>query len=142
MKILIFISLSSLLLFTQCTQETVSPFTDTQQMNTTVVAGSWRITNFVDSGKDHTNLFTGYTFTFSTNGLISAVKGSTTITGSWATENEDSDLKLYLAFLSPSSFEGLTEDWRITSKTTTSKLVLEHISGGNGGSDYLTFEKN
>lgn len=131
-----------LLLFTQCTKETVSSFTDTQQVNTTVVSSSWRITSFIDSGEDHTAHFNGYNFSFADNGILTAVKGSSTITGSWATENDDSDLKLYLAFISPSTFEELTEDWRITSKTTSSKLVLEHISGGNGGEDLLTFEKN
>lgn len=142
MKMLIFVSLTTLLLLTQCTQETVSPFTDAKQMNAAVTTGSWRITNFVDSGKDQTSQFSGYNFTFNNQGVLTAVKGSSTIIGSWAAENDDSDLKLYLAFLSPGSFEDLTEDWRITSKSTNAILVLEHISGGNGGTDYLTFEKN
>jgi hypothetical protein len=46
-----------------------------------------------------------------------------------------------IVFTSPDDFEDLTEDWDFISETS-SKMELIHISGGNGGTDYLTFEKN
>lgn len=44
-------------------------------------------------------------------------------------------------FTSPPDFEELTDDWDIISQTS-SKIELIDISGGNGGTDYLTFQKN
>ena len=38
-------------------------------------------------------------------------------------------------------FEEISEDWRVISRTTT-KIELKHISGGDGSTDYLTFEKD
>jgi hypothetical protein len=38
-------------------------------------------------------------------------------------------------------FEDLNDDWDIISRSST-KIELIDISGGNGGTDYLTFEKN
>ena len=51
------------------------------------------------------------------------------------------DLDFNIAFSSPANFTDLTEDWNIITYTTT-KIQLIHVSGGNGGTDYLTFEKN
>ena len=38
-------------------------------------------------------------------------------------------------------FEELTDDWEITEKSAT-VIKLRDVSGGNGGTDYLTFTKN
>jgi hypothetical protein len=46
-----------------------------------------------------------------------------------------------IVFLSPADFEELSEDWSILS-ISPSKIELKHVSGGNGGTDFLTFEKN
>ncbi|MEZ4988540.1 MAG: hypothetical protein R2795_26535 [Saprospiraceae bacterium] len=37
-------------------------------------------------------------------------------------------------------FEELNEDWEIISQSDT-RIELVHVSGGNGGTDYLTFER-
>ena len=39
-----------------------------QQISNTVELGTWIITNFMDSGDNETNHFTGYGFSFNTNG--------------------------------------------------------------------------
>lgn len=45
-------------------------------------------------------------------------------------------------FSSPAVFaDELTDDWDIISYSAT-KIQLIDVSGGNGGTDYLTFEKN
>lgn len=142
MKAFLSCGLLTLLTFMHCTQETVQPFTNAEQFGSALTSGTWRITSFIDSGKDQTSNFSGYNFTFNSSGILTAVRDNSTITGSWDTENDDDDLKLYLAFLSPRIFEDLTEDWRITAESTEAKLVLEHLSGGNGGTDYLTLVKN
>lgn len=114
----------------------------------TAASGNWRITLFNDSGTDETNNFTGYNFTFGSGNVLTATNGTNTYTGTWSVTSDDSgddspsnDLDFNIAFASPPNFEELTEDWNIISYTTT-KIQLIHVSGGNGGTDYLTFEKN
>jgi hypothetical protein len=51
------------------------------------------------------------------------------------------DLDFNIAFTAPANFLELTYDWDIQSRTDT-KIELIDVSGGNGGTDYLTFEKN
>ena len=59
--------------------------------------------------------------------------------------NDDSpsnDLDFNILFTSPTNFsDELSDDWDILSRTDT-KVELVDVSGGNGGTDYLTFEKN
>lgn len=59
-----------------------------------------------------------------------SISGSTT---------DDIDFNIF--FSSPADFSELSEDWDIISHTA-SKIELKHVSGGNGGIDLLTFEKN
>jgi hypothetical protein len=121
--------------------------TNQKKLADTLTAGSWRITSFVDSGTDETNHFTGYTFTFVDQGGVTAMNGTTKYTGAWKIEDANSDddtledLELFLDFPTPPDFTDLSEDWDILELTDT-KLKLEHISGGNGGTDLLIFEKN
>ena len=44
-------------------------------------------------------------------------------------------------FVAPPDFEDLTDDWDIVSRTNTQVQLID-ISGGGGGTDYLTFQKN
>lgn len=114
----------------------------------TVTQGTWRITSFIDSDNDETNHFTGYNFTFGASSVLTATNGTNTYTGTWSVtdsnSNDDSpsnDLDFNIMFASPADFTDLTDDWDIVSRTDT-KIQLIDVSGGNGGTDYLTFEKN
>lgn len=113
----------------------------------TVSSGTWRITLYNDSGTIKTNQFTGYNFTFGPSNVLTATNGTQTYTGVWSVtdsnSNDDSmdDLDFNIAFTTPANFLELTDDWDIQSRTDT-KIELIDISGGNGGTDYLTFEKN
>ena len=51
------------------------------------------------------------------------------------------DIDFNIFFSAPADFAELSEDWDIISHTA-SKIELIHVSGGNGGTDLLTFEKN
>lgn len=110
--------------------------------------GTWRVTLFDDSGNIETSNFTGYNFTFGGSNVLTATNGTNTYTGTWSVTSDDSgddspssDLDFNIAFSSPANFTDLTEDWNIISYTST-RIQLIHVSGGNGGTDYLTFEKN
>lgn len=109
------------------------------QISTNVQNGVWRITKFIDSGIGETYHFTGYHFTFKSPGILSATNGINNYDGSWSITSSSSNAHLY--FNLSSHFEELNDDWRIISQSPT-KIELIDVSGGNGGTDYLTFEKN
>lgn len=102
--------------------------------------GTWMVTLYNDSGTDETNHFTAYDFTFGSSGTVTATKGASEILGSWNTGTDDSQNTLNLDFGATVPFDELNEDWHVIEKTE-SKLRLDHVSGGNGGTDLLTFEK-
>ena len=104
-------------------------------------AGTWRITYFWDTDHDETNNFSGYHFTFFTTGSIMAMNTTEHIQGTWSVGTDDSKVKLNIAFTSPPNFAELTEDWQVIENTPT-RVKLQHISGGYGGTDFLTFEKD
>lgn len=117
----------------------------------TVTSGTWTVTFFEDDGVDETYHFTGYNFTFGTSNVLTATNGTNTYTGTWSVTNDDSndddspsssDLDFNIFFASPANFnDELSDDWDILSRTDT-KIELVDVSGGNGGTDYLTLEKN
>lgn len=118
----------------------------------TAGSGSWRITSFIDSGNDETNHFTNYHFTFDDNGVLTADNTTNDIfhSGTWSVTNSDnsnddspndSDIDFNIAFNSPTDFIDLNDDWDIAS-VTANKISLVDVSGGNGGTDILVFEKN
>lgn len=123
--------------------------TTVQQTKNIAQDGAWKITYFFDSDEDETGDFAGYVFDFNENGALSAVKSSTTVTGTWSVTDSNSndddggynDLDFNIFFASPPDFEDLSDDWDIVS-ISNSKIELIDVSGGNGGTDYLTFEKN
>ena len=117
------------------------------QIETNVIIDTWRITKFIDSGNDELNHFTNYNFTFLSNGIVTASNNINTYSGNWSvtksnsSDNSLNDLDFNILFLSPPDFEELSDDWHFISQSNT-KIELIDVSGGNGGTDYLTFEKN
>ena len=118
------------------------------QIENYVQSGTWRITSYVDSGQDETNDFNGYTFTFGSDGTLTAENGTNTMTGTWSVTDDSSsssssdiDFNIFFPVPDTNDFEDLNDDWDIVSSMST-KLELIDVSGGNGGTDTLTFEKN
>lgn len=143
---ILLISLSSLFTMTSCTNDDSSNLTPTVVQNN-MQSGAWKITSFIDSGKDETNHFSGYNFTFGSNGTITTTNGNSTYTGTWSvTDNNanddspDTDIDFNIFFNLTNDFEDLNEDWHIVSQSAT-RIELIHVSGGNGGTDTLTFER-
>lgn len=140
--------LISLLTFVSCKKDDSSPNNNIQNtVQSNVQSGNWRITKFIDSGTDETNLFTGYNFTFNSSGVLNANNGTNNYDGAWSITdnnvNDDSqdDLDFNIIFNLTNNFQDLVNDWDFISQSST-KIELIDISGGNGGIDYLTFEKN
>jgi hypothetical protein len=113
----------------------------TMDVRTVATSGNWRVTYFMEDNREQTSIFSGYSFTFAANNSLTAIKGTSSIAGSWATDTDDSKSKLVIVFAGSSGFDELTEDWLVI-ESTSSRIKLQHTSGGNGTVDYLTFEKN
>ena len=121
---------------------------DSTSVINAVTFGTWRITLYEDNGVDETTNYSNYNFTFNSNGVLTAAN-TTSYNGTWsviadnsADDNPDNDFDISFTTPAPISFtDDLTDDWEIVSYTAT-KIELIDISGGNVGTDYLTFEKN
>ena len=140
--------LSAVLLFS-CKKDSE----ETCATNTASVSGSYKVTAVTykeNASAPEIDYYTvWYTetcerddiITFNSNGTLVAIKSSSTVNGTWNSGNDDSENKLYLDFGATTPFNKLNDDWHLIEKTTT-KIRLEDISGGIGGTDLLTFEKN
>jgi len=79
--------------------------------------------------------------------LKQASNGTNNYTGTWSITDSNSsddsqdDLDFNINFNLTNDFEDLNDDWDFVSQSET-KIELIDISGGNGGTDYLTLEKN
>jgi hypothetical protein len=121
-----------------------------EEVENVSASGQWRITYFEDSGNDETGKFGGYIFEFDSGNALTATNGSSNPSGTWSVVDDDrgdddnnngyDDIDFNIAFTTPADFQELSEDWEIIS-ITASKIELRHVSGGNGGTDLLTFEK-
>ena len=142
---ILLVGLFCLLLAISCTQDDqVNPVQNFSGDD--LKTSTWKITSFIDSGKDETYHFNGYSFTFSDNGNLTATNGNSTINGTWTIDTGNSqddspeDVDLVIFFNVQNDFEELNEDWQIISQSET-RLEFIHVSGGNGGTDTLIFEK-
>ncbi|MEA1785850.1 hypothetical protein U1E44_07090 [Arenibacter sp. GZD96] len=123
--------------------------TDINAIRSSVVNGDWRITFFFDTDKEETTNFTNFIFSFNDDGTLVATNGNQTVSGVWSVTDSNSsdddnpsssDVDFNIFFATPSNFEELSEDWDILEFSATT-IKLTHVSGGNGGTDFLTFEK-
>lgn len=103
-----------------------------------ITNGTWYISYFFEDDDNETSDYIGYNFTFSTNGMITVVKASTTTTGSWSNYIDSGDDIMDLNF-NDSNLDELEEYWEITEYSST-VIKLKHVSSGE--TDYLYFTKN
>ena len=88
------------------------------------VSGNWTVTYYLDSGKDETSDFSGYTFAFNTGDALQALNGSGTFTGTWwigdSSSNDDSfSNKLVIMISGNKAMNNLQHDWLIVKLTDT-----------------------
>ena len=119
------------------------------ELQSTAQDGQWRVSYYFDSDKEETSDYAGYVFTFGADGTVTATNGTMEVTGTWSVTDssssdddsfDDSDVDFNLFFTTPVDFEELTDDWDIL-EYSASRIKLIDISGGDGDTDYLTFEK-
>ena len=151
---LIFLNLFAMALFAVSCDSNDDP-ADTQadvnasELQSTAQDGQWRITYYFDSEKEETSDYTGYVFTFGSDGTVIATNGTMEVTGTWSVTDsdssdddsfDDSDVDFNLFFATPADFEELSDDWDIL-EYSANRIRLIDVSGGDGSTDYLTFEK-
>jgi len=88
------------------------------------VSGNWTVTYYLDSGKDETSDFSGYTFAFNSGHALQALNGSGTFTGTWwigdSSSNDDSSSnKLVIMISGNKAMNNLQHDWLIVKLTDT-----------------------
>lgn len=145
-----FLFLATATFLASCTSEDsvteIATDIDITEVEDIMSTDNWYISSFIDSDKDETSDFAGYEFSFNDDGSVVATKGTTSITGTWSISHSDddddssSDPDFNLFFAGNDLFEDLNDDWDIINYSPV-KIELIDISGGNGGTDYLTFKK-
>lgn len=133
MKLLNLVLITLLMgMFTSCSKDDASDVTTT----------GWKVTKFLHKGEDKTSDFQSYVFDFQSSGVLTAVKGSTTVTGVWKEVQDSGRNKLVISFGATGSFDEISEDWTIGTKTDVS-IKLTNVSGNaaNVGTDVLEFAK-
>ena len=136
MKKIILLSVAifvSSLLIISCSKENIT------NVASYVTKGTWRVTLYQENGISKLYYFSNYDFTFY-NSTVTATKNASTVAGTFSTKYIDSKNKLVLNFGNTSPFNQLNDDWEILEESAT-KIRMQDVSGGNGGTDLLTIEK-
>jgi hypothetical protein len=114
--------------------------------------GTWVVSSYIDDGDDETLDFASFRLNFKEDGVLNATdllsSSSTPYSGSWSitdsnsNDDDDSldDLDFNINFAVSNKLDDLSDDWDIISYTET-EIKLMDVSGGGGGTDYLTLTK-
>jgi hypothetical protein len=112
--------------------------------------GTWVVSSYLDNGNDETTDFTSFRFTFNQDGSLQVMdllsSSTNQFTGQWSISDSNSsddsidDLDFNITFNVGNKLDDLTDDWDIVSQSGT-EIKLVDVSGGNGGTDYVTFTK-
>ncbi|MDX1461428.1 MAG: hypothetical protein R3359_00105 [Marinirhabdus sp.] len=113
---------------------------DDAQLVAALTSGDWYITYFFDD-VDETGDFADYVFNFASNNTATATSSSGVTNGSWSTSaGDETELELNLNFGVVDPLDELAEDWDVL-EVTNDIIRLKDISGGDGSTDFLTFER-
>ena len=134
-KMFVFLGLCSIV-FAGCTKED-SP----ASVASAVTNGTWRVTHFSERTNNETSDFTGYTFTFQSNGKVLAAKNGVIKEGNWSESTSSQKLVIDLGADTDANkpLGELTDDWVIVSKTETKINLADDNSTSN---ELLEFTKN
>lgn len=121
------------------------------QINKTAIDGTWIVSSYIDDGDDETADFTTFRLDFLEDGTLNATdlvsSNSNPYTGTWSITDSNSndddsldDLDYNINFAVGNKLDDLSDDWDIISYTDT-EIKLIDVSGGGGGTDYLTLTK-
>lgn len=100
-----------------------------------IITDTWVIGTYIDKGRNETSNYTGYSFTFSNNGILTATVSGTRFTGTWSIGSDHSgsddsghhsgdDNKLILTISGNYQMEELTDDFMIV-RISENEIVLK-----------------
>ena len=133
----------SLLLLISCKRE--SNVTQTSVENS-LIDSNWSISFYQDSDEDQTSNYQGYIFYFGEDNVLRAEKNGILETGTWSISDSNSsddsidDLHLNIV-LYGDPLSDLTDEWDIQTYNNKNIKLID-VSGGNGGTDIVIFDKN
>lgn len=123
---------------------------DQKQITKISTDGEWVVSSYIDSGDDETSDFSTFRLHFIESGVLHGTdllssnsnpyEGTWSITDSNSNDDNLSDLDFNMNFNVGNKLDDLSDDWDIISYTDT-EIKLIDVSGGNGGTDYLTLTK-
>ncbi len=142
----IILSLSGLLLIGACSKWK----NDQKQLTKISTDGEWVVSSYIDDGDDETSDYTTFTLHFMESGVLHGTdllsSSSSPYEGSWSISDSNSDddslddLDFNINFNVGNKLDDLSDDWDIISYSDT-EIKLIDVSGGGGGTDYLTLTK-
>ncbi|MBT8274306.1 MAG: hypothetical protein KJO77_10900 [Bacteroidia bacterium] len=106
-------------------------------LDTILEDGLWFVASYTEDSDDQTANYNGYQIDFMAGGNVTADNGSI-INGTWAVQSSGNVLVLDFGTSVP--FDEFNDDWDVISVSDT-QVVIQDVSGGNGGTDTLTLEK-
>jgi hypothetical protein len=105
-------------------------------VQTSPTPGSYNVALYVNDGDTSTASFTGYVFTFSANGKLTAKVGKATYTGKWEVKDKGTELKLDID--GTPALHQINKEWNEV-KLTTTIIKLNHDEHGQPNRDILNF---
>lgn len=106
-----------------------------------VTEGTWKVTHFSERSNNETDDFSGYTFTFQSNGKVLAAKNGVIKEGNWSESAGSQRLIIDLGVKSDGNkpLGELSDDWVIVSKTDKKINLSDDNATSN---ELLEFTKN
>ncbi len=103
-------------------------------------SGVWRVTSYMDSGKNETSKYSGWTFDFRSNGTFVAniPSPARTVEGTWA-ETSSSSNKLIISISGTKALDDLSDDWLIVEKSGS---VIRLTDDNPSSAEFLDFKKD
>ena len=122
---------------------------DLVEIRSIMAQGPWIVAQYKDDGVDETAMFSGSTFEFLPDHLVSVTVSPTgpAYMGLWRViRNSDGKIKVYLNFGDADPYGELTDDWKLV-EITPNRIELRDVSddyspaGTVDGTDLLVFER-
>ena len=134
MKKIISLLTAAVIFAASCTRSVllVNPYYNIPVSDSTAIPGNFILIKFANSifNEDSTAAFSGYVFSFGSDGKITAIKDNQTISGTYV-ENHTLDNKLQLGFYFYNRpFSYLNGNWWVTSISDASIKLSDTSTGG------------
>ncbi len=105
-----------------------------------LTTGDWYVTYFFDDVEETSN-YADFVFNFASDGTATATDSAGTTNGYWSTSaGDETELELNLNIGLTVPLDDLAEDWDVL-EVTNDIIRLKDLSGGDGSTDFLTFER-